>query len=226
MAARPAPSGVGASCWTGSDHRFLSWCGRLVTDRRDQEAHGRRDRRAPLSRYFDATPSECRALSSWRGIQGCTRCAALRTLARFLGGRRWQTRCEPRPVAGCNMPASLSWSKPSRWWETTRAERDRSRGNDRPKGGSPPGSGPGRSDRRRGDSKHPAERSKRCTASSRVSSRSGCCMSRCRGPGSEVVSIHQRSHEKPLAGRPRRPNRQLGGERSRGEWRRPNEPLP
>jgi hypothetical protein len=42
-------------------------------------------------------------------------------------------RGEPLLVASCNMLANLSRSKPSRWWETTRAERDRSVGIDRPK---------------------------------------------------------------------------------------------
>jgi hypothetical protein len=48
---------------------------------------------------------------------------------------------EPLLAASCNMLAAWSRSKPSRWWETTRAEQDRSDGIDWPKRGLPLGSG-------------------------------------------------------------------------------------
>jgi hypothetical protein len=69
----------------------------------------------------------------------------------------------PAEVNPCRQRAAICpqpclWSKPSRWCETARAERDRSGGNDRPKGASAPGSGPGMACRRRGVPRAP------CTA--------------------------------------------------------------
>jgi hypothetical protein len=40
-------------------------------------------------------------------------------------GRLKRNAVNPRPVAGCNRPATPARRKPSRWCETTRAERDR-----------------------------------------------------------------------------------------------------
>lgn len=56
---------------------------------------------------------------------------------------RTETRRTPGPVAGCNKPAGPSRRKPSRWCETTRAERDVEAWNPRPEGASASAVAPG-----------------------------------------------------------------------------------
>lgn len=83
----------------------------------------------------------CDGSAIWRvKVPGCAHCASAALRRRVPpGGGGQRARGEPLLAAGCNMLAALSWSKPSRWWETARAERDRSGGADRPTGGLLPG---------------------------------------------------------------------------------------
>jgi hypothetical protein len=89
-----------------------------------------RERSPELSEHLRGSSRwarSCRTCNVTSAVSGCAHCT---TVASF----GWSPmRGEPLLVASCNMLANLSRSKPSRWWETTRAERDRSVGSDRPK---------------------------------------------------------------------------------------------
>ena len=67
-----------------------------------------------------------------------------RSFSSLSGGARQRharNAANPRSVAGCNRPVTSARRKPSRWCETTRAERGLAFGSAGPKGASAPGSG-------------------------------------------------------------------------------------
>jgi hypothetical protein len=140
--------------------------------------------------------------ADWRGPPGCAHCPTLRC-----------RRGEPLLAASCNMLAARSRSKPSRWWETTRAEQDRSDGIDRPKRGVPLGSGRDRWKSAEGRSReHPVERFDRhpvCRSNLN-------CVDRC---SSQVMGLSRSSKiiREPRYGKTSKASRS-GGQRSRGEW--------
>jgi hypothetical protein len=113
----------------------------LARMRLDAAWGARENRRRVIAVGVRSTPTD----AVLRGL-GTHLAAPIRRL-RLASGPRG----EPLLVAGCNMSATLSRSKPSWWWETARTERDRPCGSGRPKGVSAPGSGRDRACRQRGE---------------------------------------------------------------------------
>jgi hypothetical protein len=121
----PAPAGIAVGAVTGFGRRPTP--GRTVTTGRQRDAvmRFRLLTRGTLRRVRIAP----RELIPAAGRLRATSC------------RHARNAVNPRPVAGCNRPATLARSKPSWWCETTRTEQEPAPGDAGPTGASAPRSG-------------------------------------------------------------------------------------